>query len=130
MFRTLALLGGVYVLVACSASSKPGVGATPRGGGGTSSFNPVVGNGGNGAGVTINVDGGNEPGDGPCIGYLCQVDDCSGHPEQTTLSATVYDPAGQVPLYDVAVYVPNAAVSDINTGPTCDNCATPQAHSR
>ena len=127
IFRTIAWLGSVCVLVGCSAGSKPGssTGPSQRGGGGTSGIDPGGGNSGNGAGVSINVDAGHTPGDGTCTGYLCQIDDCSGHPEQTTLSATVYDPAGQVPLYDVAVYVPNAAVSDISTGPTCDTCATP-----
>jgi hypothetical protein len=41
------------------------------------------------------------------------------------VTAKVYDPAGKVPLYNVAVYVPNSLVDDIGTGPTCDTCATP-----
>jgi hypothetical protein len=42
----------------------------------------------------------------------------------TTLSGTVYDPADQVPLYNVAVYVPNAPLSPIVHGATCDQCGS------
>jgi hypothetical protein len=39
----------------------------------------------------------------------------------TTLSGTVYDPAGQNPLYGVAVYIPNSALpSPLPAGPACD----------
>ena len=63
---------------------------------------------------------------GPCSGngWLCKIDACDGSPK-TTISATVYDPAGRVPLSNVAVYVPNTKPDPISTGPTCDNCATP-----
>ena len=125
ILRSFALGSVACACVSCSASSKPGSGAGARGSGGNSGSNPV-GSSSAGTGVNLNLDGGAAaPGNGACTGYLCQIADCSGHPEQTTLSATIYDPAGSVPLYDVAVYVPNATLGDINTGPTCDNCATP-----
>jgi hypothetical protein len=57
-------------------------------------------------------------------GWNCKIDACEGGPK-TTVTAKVYDPAGQVPLYNVAVYVPNASLDPIVTGPTCDTCATP-----
>jgi hypothetical protein len=63
---------------------------------------------------------------GPCDadGWLCKIDACDGKPK-TSVRAKIYDPAGKVPLYNVAVYVPNAALDDIATGPICDTCATP-----
>jgi hypothetical protein len=62
----------------------------------------------------------------PCTGngWNCKIAACDGG-VKTTVSAKIYDPAGKVPLYNVAVYVPNADVAPIATGPTCDNCATP-----
>ena len=41
------------------------------------------------------------------------------------MRATVYDPAGVTPLYNVAVYVPNSTVDPIPTGASCETCATP-----
>jgi hypothetical protein len=49
------------------------------------------------------------------------VPPCSGG-GTTSLSGTVYDPAGKVPLYNVIVYVPNAPVDPIVNGATCDRC--------
>jgi hypothetical protein len=70
--------------------------------------------------------GGSSSGSGTCTGngWGCKIVQCDGG-QKTTVTAKVYDPAGKVPLYDVAVYVPNTNVDPIATGPTCDNCATP-----
>lgn len=57
-------------------------------------------------------------------GWDCKIASCEGG-APTTVTAKVYDPAGKVPLANVVVYVPNAPLAPIATGPTCDNCATP-----
>jgi hypothetical protein len=97
-----------------------GSGAT-NGNGGTSGG--TRGGGGSGDGITTAEAGG---GSGPCAddGWLCKIDACDGKPK-TSVRAKVYDPAAKVPLYNVAVYVPNEGLSDIATGPVCDTCATP-----
>src|SRR5262245_25519933 len=51
----------------------------------------------------------------------CQVVDC-GAGKSTTVSGTVYDPKGRVPLYNVIVYVPNAPLLQFPAGVTCDTC--------
>jgi len=98
-----------------------------------SSFSPERGAGGDGGAFDTDDGGivGTFAGDGtvpsgPCTGngWNCKIVQCDGG-TKTTVTAKVYDPAGKVPLYDVAVYVPNTDVDPITTGPTCDNCATP-----
>lgn len=55
----------------------------------------------------------------PCTGIACQRAACG---DQTTVTGTVYDPAGRVPLYNVVTYVPNAKLDPIHEGATCDRC--------
>jgi hypothetical protein len=55
---------------------------------------------------------------------LCQKQvTCTGT-ATTSVSGTVYDPAGKVPLYNVAVYVPNAPLSTLKHGATCNQCGS------
>ncbi len=77
-----------------------------------------------GAGSIVLGDAGTSGGACGGDGWSCKIAVCDGG-ARTTVTAKVYDPAGMVPLYDVAVYVPNANLDPITTGPTCDNCATP-----
>lgn len=61
----------------------------------------------------------------PCQGLECQVVSCGGS-VHTTISGTVYDPAGNNPLYNVLVYVPkfpNDPLPAITHGMSCDTCA-------
>ncbi len=58
--------------------------------------------------------------------FDCAVPQCEDG-KKTTLTGTVYDPAGVNPLYNAIVYIPatrEAALDPIVTGATCDQCAT------
>ena len=98
---------------------------------------------GNGDSTLLDGGGGGDGGGDACTGPFCNIDssavdakactnlclkqvscppDADGGKVTTTISGTVYDPADQVPLYNVAVYVPNAPLSPITHGATCDQC--------
>ncbi len=89
----------------------------------------VGGDGGTGPGPFFGGEGGaGSEGGGPaaCVDGLCkQQVTCSGG-ASTTVSGTVFDPAGNTPLYNVLVYVPNYPdkVEAIKHGASCDRCGS------
>lgn len=59
---------------------------------------------------------------GACLGYQCQVPKCANN-GTTTLTGTVYDPAGLNPVYHAYVYVPTQLpLPAIPTGAQKDPC--------
>jgi len=112
-----------------SALSGDGVGSADDGGGASSGSDDASGPGASSGGVstgftdpatTATVDG------GPCpSGLTCNVKCASG--ATTSISGTVYDPAGRDPLYDIVVYVPQNPLQPLPKGvPTgADACSCP-----
>lgn len=56
-----------------------------------------------------------------CEGLACRQVECSGG-ATTTLSGRVYTPAGDLPLYNVTVYVPNGDLEPFPPGVVCGAC--------
>ncbi len=60
-----------------------------------------------------------------CRGLECEQVDCLDPSDATTLTGTVYDPAGKVPVFNAVVYVPRektAELGEISEGASCDRC--------
>jgi hypothetical protein len=104
------ILGGA--LAACSAGSAPGSNAHASGGNG------------NAGGTSLDLGGSTSSGGGLNLGFAGNSAMHANCPagQATSVSGTVYDPAGAVPLYNVVVFVPGEALSPIATGAACQTC--------
>jgi hypothetical protein len=98
--------GGANAGVGGAGGASSGTGGASSGTGGTAS-----GSGGAGPDASIDSDG---SGDGSVDHASCP----------TSISGTVYDPAGTRPIYNAFVYAPTKALDPIAPGVTCDRCAT------
>jgi hypothetical protein len=124
-------------LAACAGVKQNAVETGGRGGttsgaaGGTTGGSPVSSTGA--AGTTVATGSGGARGNGNCNNLecdqtMCMVTSCTvpacGELEgpKTTLSGTIYDPAGNVPLYNVAVYIPNQPLTPVSEGLSCQKC--------
>jgi hypothetical protein len=101
-------LGAIALSAGCGSGDKGGGFSDTPGGSSSGTANGADGGGGSSSGspsLGPEVEGGATPGCG------------------TTISGTVYDPAGRNPLYGVAVYVPKSTPAALPSGAACNSCS-------
>jgi hypothetical protein len=59
-----------------------------------------------------------------CVNLQCKQTTCTPSTATTSISGTVFDPAGTHPLPNVNVYVPNGTVAALTSGASCDACSS------
>src|SRR5439155_272785 len=107
--RTKAAVGLLGALCAGLLGNAAGCGSSGD------QLNP---NGNGVGGVVFNFGNGDGSTGGPCVNLECQKVSCPNG-GTTSVSGTVYDPSGTLPLYNVMVYVPNAPLDPMKHGPSC-----------
>jgi hypothetical protein len=115
------------VLGTLAVSLAGGIGCTLKSSGtATAGSGGGLGSGEGTGGVSLNTGGGPPPPSGfeafaECIATGQCTNACPTD-SPTTVSGTVYDPAGANPLYGVVVYVPTEPVGAILSGASCYSC--------
>lgn len=125
LLASAAMAPAVIAGWACGDSGQSLGSTSSAGGNGSGSGSGAAEQGaGGGFGGTpfYAVSGGSAGGGGGCEGLECQQIACAGG-GKTTVSGTVYEPAGDIPLYNVIVYVPNRELAPIPDGASCDRCS-------
>jgi hypothetical protein len=118
-----ALLFPLCLLAACG-SGNGGAGFSGDGGAGSDATVDGSGSHGMDGGLHFYNDSGGDGSSHGCTGLACQVKSCGGGGD-TTISGYVYAPNGKLPLYDVQVFIPNAALDPLPKGIQCDQCGAP-----